>query len=183
MMPVYVDPLFDTEGMSVNWPYPEACHLMADTEEELHTLAARVGMRRAWFQACPPHSIAHYDLTRRRRAMAVRLGAIEVCAGFRPSRRHFRWASTNHPITQYRETPDGVPVMKIPSHWPNGTPMALDDRMHFMTFRCGIVLCANCGTVVAKCACGKEDDVNMLDACHECDPSLASTAPSSYNRA
>jgi hypothetical protein len=87
-MAVYVDPLFDTRGWSSNWPYPEARHLMADTEEELHAAAHQIGMRRAWFQAGPPaHSVAHYDLTRRRRAKAVAFGAIEVSRGFTPARR------------------------------------------------------------------------------------------------
>jgi hypothetical protein len=85
-VPIYIDPLFDTRGWSANWPYAFACHMMADSDEELHAFAARLGLKRAWHQARPPHSVSHYDLTVRRRARAAELGAIEVGAGFRPWR-------------------------------------------------------------------------------------------------
>jgi hypothetical protein len=54
-------------------------HLVADTDQELHQFAARLGMRRAWFQVKPgrPHH-AHYDLPERARAEALALGAVEV---------------------------------------------------------------------------------------------------------
>jgi hypothetical protein len=50
----------------------EWCHLIADTDEELHTFAAKIGMLRCWFQG------DHYDLTPSRRAKAVAAGAVEV---------------------------------------------------------------------------------------------------------
>lgn len=76
---IYVDTL-------VLWPSAKAprcfrgrpsCHMATDGDpEELHTFAARIGMRRAWFQ---DHLILpHYDLTEGRRAAAVALGAAEV---------------------------------------------------------------------------------------------------------
>jgi hypothetical protein len=54
-------------------------HLVADTDEELHEFAGRMGMRREWFQDKPdrPHH-AHYDLPERARAGAVAHGAVEV---------------------------------------------------------------------------------------------------------
>lgn len=52
----------------------EWCHLTADTEEELHEFAERVGLRREWFQ---PKPRPHYDLTPEKRLQAVRLGAVE----------------------------------------------------------------------------------------------------------
>ena len=54
-------------------------HLVADTEEELHAFAGRLGMRRAWYQdrSGRPHH-AHYDVPERARADAVALGAVEV---------------------------------------------------------------------------------------------------------
>ena len=54
-------------------------HLIADTEEELHAFAARLGMRRAWFQDRPgrPHH-AHYDLPERARDDARAHGVVEV---------------------------------------------------------------------------------------------------------
>lgn len=85
-MPVYVDPLFDTEGWSEQWPFKQACHLMADSDEELHRMADRLLLLRRWHQPCPPHSVSHYDLTATKRAEAVRKGAIEVDRRFRPGR-------------------------------------------------------------------------------------------------
>ncbi len=52
------------------------CHLWADTEEELHAFAARIGMKRAWAQVSR-RGVPHYDLTPGRRAAAVEKGAIE----------------------------------------------------------------------------------------------------------
>lgn len=71
-MPVYVDKLRDW-----GWNLGPSCHLIADTNEELHQFAARIGMKRGWFQPSPS-SGPHYDLTASRRAEAVRLGAIEL---------------------------------------------------------------------------------------------------------
>lgn len=53
------------------------CHLYADSEEELHAFAARIGMKRAWFQRSR-RGTPHYDLVPRRRARAVELGAQEL---------------------------------------------------------------------------------------------------------
>lgn len=74
-MSVYVDSI-------QRWPtrircfQAGSCHLMADTLDELHAFAARLGLRSAWFQPHPRWP--HYDLTPGRRAEAVRLGAVEV---------------------------------------------------------------------------------------------------------
>jgi hypothetical protein len=69
-MPVYVDPLANH-----GWKLGPNCHLIADSIEELHVFAARLGMKPAWYQA---ESSPHYDLTERRRSAAVRLGAVEL---------------------------------------------------------------------------------------------------------
>jgi hypothetical protein len=53
-----------------------SCHLTADTLDELHTMAAKIGMKRAWFQDHPV--VPHYDLVASRRAAAVEAGAIEM---------------------------------------------------------------------------------------------------------
>jgi hypothetical protein len=54
-------------------------HLVADTDEELHAFAERLGMRREWFQGrtSRPHH-AHYDVPERARAEALDHGAVEV---------------------------------------------------------------------------------------------------------
>lgn len=54
-------------------------HLMTgpfDDIAELHALAAKIGLRREWFQD-KPWPGAHYDLLERRRKDAVRAGAVE----------------------------------------------------------------------------------------------------------
>jgi hypothetical protein len=53
------------------------CHLYADTPEELHAAAARIGMRRSWAQTSRT-GVEHYDLTPGRRAHAVAAGAREL---------------------------------------------------------------------------------------------------------
>lgn len=50
-----------------------SCHLAADTLEELHEFAAKIGLKKAWFQNHTRHP--HYDLVKSRRDRAVQLGA------------------------------------------------------------------------------------------------------------
>lgn len=50
-------------------------HMLADTLDELHSMARAIGMRRTWYQ---PVSFPHYDVSLERREHAVRLGAIRV---------------------------------------------------------------------------------------------------------
>lgn len=74
-MSVYVDPMFPCLA-TANWRWRESCHLWADTEQELHTFAARIGLRREWYQK--DAILPHYDLTSGRRIKAVAFGAVEV---------------------------------------------------------------------------------------------------------
>lgn len=54
-----------------------SCHLTSDANlEELHAFAAKIGLRRAWFQEHP--KMPHYDLTPSRRARALQEGAVFV---------------------------------------------------------------------------------------------------------
>jgi hypothetical protein len=77
-MAVYVDPLRPTPKNDVRplrWRYPEACHLFADSLEELHAFAKTLGLKRGWFhQAIVPH----YDLTPNKRDQAIQAGAKET---------------------------------------------------------------------------------------------------------
>jgi hypothetical protein len=64
-------------------------HLIADTEEELHAFAARLGLQRRWFQdprdkhpEWPLDSCAantwHYDVVDAKRRQAIAMGAVEI---------------------------------------------------------------------------------------------------------
>lgn len=55
-------------------------HLTADTKEELHAFAARLGLRRSWFQD-KPNGLWHYDVTDSKRDQAIRLGAKQIHYG------------------------------------------------------------------------------------------------------
>jgi hypothetical protein len=74
---VYVDPLrnYRSETAPRCFRGRPSCHMWADTEEELHEMAAKIGMRREWFQVSG--LVRHYDLTPGRRALAVANGAQE----------------------------------------------------------------------------------------------------------
>lgn len=47
-------------------------HMIASTEDELHALAARIGVARRWYQG------DHYDICLSKRTLAVDAGAVEV---------------------------------------------------------------------------------------------------------
>lgn len=55
--------------------YTDGIHLVADTEDELHRFARRIGLRHEWFQA---HRHAHYDLLGQMVSRAVRHGAVRL---------------------------------------------------------------------------------------------------------
>ncbi|QMV19671.1 DUF4031 domain-containing protein [Granulicella sp. 5B5] len=73
-MSVYVDPVME-HGGSKEFRWTRSCHMYADTLDELHAMALRIGMRRAWFQ--DKEKLPHYDLVPARRKEAVAAGAIE----------------------------------------------------------------------------------------------------------
>ncbi len=58
------------------WRGQRWAHLMADTLEELHAMAAKLGLPRRAFQDKP--SGVHYDVTVELREHALRLGAIAI---------------------------------------------------------------------------------------------------------
>ena len=73
-MTVYVDDAF-VEGDWGKWN--GGGHLQADTPDELHAFAARLGLKRTWFQPRPTRpERAHYDVTGSKRDEAIYLGAI-----------------------------------------------------------------------------------------------------------
>lgn len=69
-MTVYIDEL-------VRYGNRHWCHMATDGGlMELHELAGRIGLKRAWFQVCS--CVPHYDLVPSKRQLAIRYGAVEV---------------------------------------------------------------------------------------------------------
>lgn len=62
-MAVFVDDMMASFGRM------KMCHLIADTDAELHAMAARIGVARKWYQG------DHYDIALSKRALAITYGA------------------------------------------------------------------------------------------------------------
>jgi hypothetical protein len=70
VMAVYVD------DSRIRWRGRQWSHLIADTTEELHAFAARLGLRRAGFHRNPERPWKdHYDIPEAKRQVAIRRGA------------------------------------------------------------------------------------------------------------
>lgn len=52
-------------------------HLVADTLDELHAMAQRLGLKRSWFQVSRS-GMPHYDICQSKREQAIRFGAVEI---------------------------------------------------------------------------------------------------------
>lgn len=65
-MTVYVDDMRAPYGRLI------MCHMIADTEAELHAMADKIGVARKWYQG------DHYDVCKSMRTKAVKLGAVEL---------------------------------------------------------------------------------------------------------
>ena len=70
-MAVYVD------NYQAAWKGMKMSHMMADTLDELHEMADKIGLKREWFQE---HSQPHYDVSESKRQEAIVNGAIEMSA-------------------------------------------------------------------------------------------------------
>lgn len=74
---VYVDDMRARFGRMI------MCHMIAETDAELHAMADAIGVSRRWFQdpaTMPKVSSPHYDIALSKRAAAVAAGAIEITA-------------------------------------------------------------------------------------------------------
>jgi hypothetical protein len=69
-MPVYVDDFFAAYGRM------KMCHLLADTDEDLHAMADVIGVDRRHYQNTV--SGPHYDIAKSKRELAIAAGAIPI---------------------------------------------------------------------------------------------------------
>lgn len=69
-MTVFVDDMF-SKPMG-RFRRMNMSHMVADTEEELHTMADTIGVKRKWYQG------DHYDICFSKRKEAIKAGAVEV---------------------------------------------------------------------------------------------------------
>lgn len=69
-MTVYVDDMYRTS--MGRFRRMKMSHMIADTEDELHAMADRIGVARRWYQG------DHYDVAMVARERAVAAGAVEV---------------------------------------------------------------------------------------------------------
>lgn len=70
-MAVYVDDMKQPFGRMI------MCHMIADSDAELHAMADTIGVNRKWHQKPPKHD-SHYDISLGMREKALRAGAIEI---------------------------------------------------------------------------------------------------------
>ena len=68
-MSVYVDDCVYPYGRMM------MCHMLADSLDELHAMADKIGVNRKWFQNTRN---PHYDICKSKWALAVGHGAVEI---------------------------------------------------------------------------------------------------------
>jgi hypothetical protein len=68
---VYVD------DMEVGFGRMVMCHMIADTTEELHAMADRIGVQRKWIQHAGSYK-EHYDICLSKRKAAIAAGALPI---------------------------------------------------------------------------------------------------------
>ncbi len=71
-MPVYVD------DMEAKYSRMIMCHMVADTLEELHDMAEKIGVPKKWYQGPPVTRRPHYDICMSKKKNALELGAIQI---------------------------------------------------------------------------------------------------------
>lgn len=65
-MAVYVDDMRAPYGRLI------MCHMLADTDKELREMADKIGIAQKWHQG------DHFDICLKKRAIAVKHGAVEI---------------------------------------------------------------------------------------------------------
>lgn len=67
---VYID------SANISYRRMKMCHMVADTLEELHSMADQIGVSRRYFQDKTKYH--HYDICLTKKRQALKLGAIEI---------------------------------------------------------------------------------------------------------
>lgn len=75
-MAVYVDDMHETD--MGRYGRMKMSHMIADTEQELHEMADKIGVARRWYQGPPMTPRPHYDICLSKRKLAVEYGAKEI---------------------------------------------------------------------------------------------------------
>lgn len=71
-MAVYVDDMRAKFGTMI------MCHMLADTDAELHAMADTIGVARKWWQSPAKTSGSHYDIALSKKALALAAGAVQI---------------------------------------------------------------------------------------------------------
>lgn len=71
-MTVYVDDMRAKFGRMI------MCHMLADSDDELHAMACKIGVARRWWQSPQNTSGSHYDIALSKRDLAIRVGAVQI---------------------------------------------------------------------------------------------------------
>jgi len=75
-MTCYVDPIRHTIPSRPRWPFKAACHLYADTPEQLEGMADALDLPLLWYRL--RQDFPHYDLTAAKRRRAILAGCVET---------------------------------------------------------------------------------------------------------
>lgn len=70
-MTVYVDNMEAKYGRMI------MCHMLADSDEELHAMADLIGVDRKWHQK-PGTTHSHYDICKSKKELAIKYGAVQI---------------------------------------------------------------------------------------------------------
>lgn len=103
-MAVYVDDMRAPYGRML------MCHMIANSLDELHAMADRIGVQRRWFQAPPKASAPHYDIALSKRALAIRAGARAIT--WRECAAMSMLANAGQPMGDPRTAPDRYKALR-----------------------------------------------------------------------
>lgn len=71
-MAVYVDTMAASYGRMI------MCHMWADSEDELISMVNKIGVQRKWIQQPPKASWIHFDISKAKKELAIKNGAIQT---------------------------------------------------------------------------------------------------------